>query len=404
MERPRQALILAGGRGTRLRPMTDTLPKPMIPFHGKPFLEYLIELLREQGFDRILLLLGYLPGPIQSHFGDGRNWGVDIEYSVSGVEDDTGRRLKVAQSKIEPIFLLMYCDNYWPMDFEKMWKRYLEKKPTGMLTVYENKDRYTRDNVKVTGDGMVLAYDKDRTTPGLKGVDIGFALFRHEVLDLLPDENTSFERVVYPKLVERRQLHAHLTGHRYYSVSTPERLKMTEQFLRKQSSAVILDRDGVLNKKPARAQYVRSWSEWEWLPGAKEALRLFKEAGFRVIVVSNQAGIARGEMTEVDLIKIHERLKQEVQTAGGEIAAIYHCPHGWDEGCECRKPRPGMLYQAQRDFHLDLHRTPFVGDDERDGQAAEAAGCPWVQVSEQQSLLDVTWRLLNGTADFSHRT
>jgi len=109
-------------------------------------------------------------------------------------------------------------------------------------------------------------------------------------------------------------------------------------------------------------------------------------------------------MTEADLAGIHERLKKEVQTAGGEIAAIYHCPHGWEEGCECRKPSPGMLFQAQRDFHLDLSRTPFIGDDDRDGQAAEAAGCPWVKVSEEQTLLEMTRSILDGKADFSYRT
>ena len=102
--RPTQAVILAGGRGTRLAPLTDTCPKPMIQFHGKPFLEYLIEMLKEQGFRRILLLLGYLPEVIQEYFGDGSRWGVSIEYSISPVEDDTGLRVKLAQPKIEPVF------------------------------------------------------------------------------------------------------------------------------------------------------------------------------------------------------------------------------------------------------------------------------------------------------------
>lgn len=406
MQRPRQAVILAGGRGSRLRPITDSLPKPMIPFHGKPFLEYLVELLRSQGFERILLLLGYLPELVRSHFGDGRRWQMQIDTSVSDVEDETGRRLKKAGSKIDPVFLLMYCDNYWPMPFEKMWREFLEKDPAGMLTVYRNGDRYTRDNVRLAEDGKVLTYDKERAASGLSGVDIGFAIFKRQVLDLLPEENVSFERVVYPKLIEKGRLAAFRTGHRYYSVSTPERLILTEQFLKNRSSAVILDRDGVLNKKPSKACYVRSWADWEWLPGAKEALRLFKEVGLKVLLVSNQAGIARGRMTEHDLGEIHEQLKKEVAAAGGEIAAIYHCPHGWEEGCECRKPSPGMLFQAQRDWNLDLSRTPFIGDDDRDGQAADAAGCPWVKVSEEQTLLEATRRILDAKTEScaSYRT
>jgi len=369
----------------------------MLEFHGKPFLSYLLELVQAQGFERVLLLLGYLPQPVQQHYGDGSRWGLRLECAISPVEDETGSRLKRAASRIDPVFLFMYCDNYWPMPFDRMWQRYRSHEASGMLTVYRNADRYTKDNVSVDGDGFIRAYDKERTAPGLQGVDIGFGIFRRHVLDLLPDENVSFERVVYPRLASERRLQAFVTEHRYYSVSSRERLAVTEAFLARRP-AVILDRDGVLNRKPPRANYVRSWEEWAWLPGALEALRLFAEAGYRVIVVSNQAGIAHGAMTAADLAGIHERMVRDVREAGGRIDAIYACPHGWDEGCECRKPSPGMLYAAQREFHLDLSRTPFIGDDERDGQAAEAAGCLWILVDEQRTLLDVAQELLAGSS------
>lgn len=396
LSRPTQAVILAGGRGMRLRPLTDTRPKPMIEFHGKPFLEYLIEMVRDQGFERVLLLLGYLPGVIQDYFGDGSRWGIEIEHAVSAVENDTGRRIKLAEPRIDAVFLLMYCDNYWPMRFDEMWQQFVSTGVPALVTVYRNSDQYTRDNLRVDEDGYVVTYDKSRTAPNLQGVDIGFMILKQQVLDLLPDENVSFEKVVFPQLVARRQLQAYVTEHRYYSVGSFERLHLTEAFLARRP-AVLLDRDGVLNKKMPRAQYVRSFADWEWLPGAKEALRLLKEAGYRVIIVSNQAGIARGAMTEGALIHIHERIKAEVVEAGGQIDAIYYCPHGWDEGCECRKPKPGMLFQAQRDFSLDLSRTYFIGDDERDGQAADAAGCPCVLVSDEVSLLDVARKLVSRT-------
>ncbi len=99
---------------------------------------------------------------------------------------------------------------------------------------------------------------------------------------------------------------------------------------------------------------------------------------------------------EADLTAIRERMKTETFSAGGRIDAFYHCPHDWDEGCECRKPKPGMLFQAQRDFALDLSRTFFIGDDERDAQAAEAAGCSAVLVSDALPLLDVIRKLVNG--------
>jgi histidinol-phosphate phosphatase family protein len=387
--RPTQAVILAGGRGTRMRPLTDTRPKPMVEFHGRPFLEYLIEMLREQGFERVLLLLGYLPEVIQHHFGDGQSWDLEIEYSVSDPDDLTVSRVRGAQERIEPKFLLMYCDNYWPMQMERMWRRYLALGAPAMITVYSNRDGYRpgKDSVAVGEDGLVTAFDRKRSSAGLSGVEISYAIIDKSVLELLPDHDELFEQALYPPLTTRCQLSAYVTDHRYYSVGSPERLPVTERFLARRP-AVILDRDGVLNRRPPRAEYVRRPEEFEWLPGAREALALLKTAGYTLIVVSNQAGIARGAMTGADLEAIHERMRAEAAEAGGGVDAIYHCPHDWDEGCECRKPAPGMLFQAQRDFDLDLTRTPFVGDDERDRQAAEAAGCPSILVSERLPLID----------------
>jgi histidinol-phosphate phosphatase family protein len=392
--RPTQAVILAGGRGTRLRPLTDTRPKPMIEIHDKPFLEYQVEQLRDQGFEKILLLLGYLSEVVQNYFGDGRRWGVKIEYSVSAVDDETARRVKLAESRLDPNFLLLYCDNYWPMQIEKMWSRFIVSGAPVMITVYTNKDSYTRNSVRVDADGYVAVYDKTCMSPGLQGVEISYALIDKSVVSLLPEANVSVEDALYTRLAQQHQLLAYITDHRYYSVGALHRLPLTEAFLARRP-AVILDRDGVLNKKPPRAQYVRSWGEFEWLPGSREALRLLKDAGYRVVVVSNQAGIGRGEMAEGDLLQIHERMKAEAAAAGGDIDAIYYCPHGWDEGCECRKPKPGLLFQAQRELNLDLSRTAFIGDDERDQQAADAAGCPSILVSDQLSLLDIAHRLTN---------
>jgi histidinol-phosphate phosphatase family protein len=388
LRRPTQAVILAGGRGTRLRPLTDTRPKPMVEIHGKPFLEYIVEMLSDQGFERILMLLGYLPDVIQAHFEDGARWGVEIEYSVTGADDLTVHRMRVAADHLDPCFLLLYCDNYWPMRMDAMWGRFASADVPAMVTVYSNRDRYSRDSVRVDEDGYVEVFDRSRRAPGLQGVEISYALLRRSVLELLPTDDALFEEAVYPPLVERGELLAYITEHRYYSVGSAERLPLTERFLARRP-AVILDRDGVLNKRPPKAQYVRSEGEFEWLPGAKEALRLFSEAGYLLIVVSNQAGVARGAMTEADLARIHERMKVEAAAEGGRIDAVYYCPHDWDEGCACRKPKPGMLFSAQRDFDLDLTRTPFIGDDERDEEAAVAAGCPAMLVSEQAALLDV---------------
>ncbi len=390
--RPTQAVILAGGRGLRMRPLSDTRPKAMVEFHGRPFLDYLVEMLRGQGFERVLMLLGYLPRVIMDYFGDGRRFGVQVDYAVSSPEDLTGRRMWLARDRIEECFLLMYCDNYWPMRMDEMWTHYLASGAPAQMTVYSNRDGYTRDNVKVGLNGMVEVFDPGRTMAGLRGVEIGYAIMTRDVLRLVPEGQEVFEHAVYPVLAQRRALHAYWTEHRYYSVGSPARLPLTDAFLAR-SPAVILDRDGVLNVRPPRAEYVRKPEEFHWLPGALEALKRFRQAGYRVFVVSNQAGIGRGVMTTEELHTVHARMRADVEVAGGRIDAIYHCPHHWDAGCECRKPKPGLLYQAQREHSLDLTRTLFIGDDPRDAQAAEAAGCPWAMVTPQTSLLDLAHRL-----------
>lgn len=392
--RPTQAVILAGGRGTRLQPLTLERPKPMIPFHGKPFLEYLVAMLREQGFQRVLMLLGYLPQVIIDHFGDGSRLGIAIEYDVTDADDLTAYRVQHAAARIDDVFLLTYCDNYWPMRFEDMWDSYLRSGAPAQITVYSNADGFSRDSVIVGEDGMVQVFDRARTTPGLEGIEISYAILdKATVLPLLPsDRQELFEVAVYPPLAARRQLHAYWSEHRYYSVGSLDRLPITEQFFARHP-AVILDRDGVLNERPPKAEYLRRPEDLRWLPGAREALRQFAQAGFRVLVVSNQAGIGRGLMSVADLEAVHARMRADALAAGGRIDAIYYCPHGWDAGCTCRKPKPGMLFQAQRAFHLDLTRTPFVGDDPRDAEAARAAGCPFYPVGPGRPLVEVAAEL-----------
>ncbi len=390
----RQAVILAGGRGTRLRPLTDDRPKPMVEFNGRPFLEYLVEMLADQGIERVLLLLGYLPEVIQRHFGDGRRWGLRIDYGITPPEALTGARVVAARNQLDSRFLLLYCDNYWPMNLARMWRRYEATGLPAMVTVYRNLDGWSRGhNIAVDADGLVIAFDRTRQQDGLEGVEIGYAILERGLLDLLPAHDVLIEEGLYPRLVAERRLAAYLTEHRYYSVGSLERLPSTEAFLTR-TPTLILDRDGVLNRRPPRADYVRHPDALEWLPGALDGMRLLARAGYRLLVVSNQAGVARGAMTEADLRAIEERMAAEAVAAGGRIERFYDCPHDWDAGCACRKPKPGLLFQAQRDFALDLSRTLFIGDDDRDGQAAEAAGCPFRLVSPEDGLAEALPDLL----------
>lgn len=381
----KQAVILAGGLGTRLRSLTTTIPKPMILFHGKPFLEYLLLLLKQNKIERVVLLVGYLHEKIECYFGDGSTWGLKIRYSYLPPEADTGFRLKNAFKLLDRHFLLLYADNYWPLRLSDLIKLYEEKNLPALVTVYSNVDHYSQNNILVE-DGLVKEYDRRRQAPGLNGVDIGFFILKKEILDLLPEGNSSFEDVVLPELVKQRQLVGFYTHHRYYGLSNLERVKNIKNYFNPKK-VIFLDRDGVVNRKPAPANYVKKWEEFSFLPHAKNALKKLFDAGFWLFIVTNQPGVARSMMSRQDLEDIHRRMVKELATEGIEIKGIYSCLHGWDEGCFCRKPKPGLFYRAAAENALELYDSFLIGDDIRDISAGQSVGCRTVFIGTSLDLI-----------------
>ncbi len=387
----KQAVILAGGKGTRVRPLTDTVPKPMIRLNHRPFLEYLIDLLKDNGISEVVLLLGYLHEKIVDHFQDGSKFGICIRYSIGEVSFETGKRIKSAEMLLQDNFLLMYCDNYWPLNLQNLIALHSKNQTMATVTVYTNKDGATKNNMLVSEDGYVLRYDKSRTNTQLNGVEIGFYILNKKILSLMPETNFSFEKEILPQLIKKHQLSGYLTDHKYYSIGSLERLPTTEQFLQPKK-VIFLDRDGVINKKAPKSEYITSWKVFEFLPGSVKAMALLAQKGYIIFIITNQAGIARGFMTEAELEEIHKNMKNELNKHDVRIEKIYHCPHGWDEGCDCRKPKPGMLYKAAKEYNLDLSKTFFVGDDQRDLEAGTAAGCKTILVNDKSPLLEIVKR------------
>lgn len=385
-----QAVILAGGAGTRLKPYTDTAPKSMFPFEGTPFLEYLINQIKNFGITDILLLLGYMPEAIINYFGDGSNLGVNIKYDITPVDYETGKRLKAASLKLNDNFLLLYCDNYCPIDYVKALNQYEENNPLIQITCYTNNDCYTKNNIKVGSDFLVEKYDKSRKLDNLQGVDIGYVFVNKKSLNLLSDENINFEAEIYPKLVEQKKLGVFLTDHRYYSIGSYERIELTKEFFRPKKVA-FLDRDGTINLRAGKAQYIEKPEQFVWLDGARTAISILKQKGYTIILITNQPGIARGIITLKDLESIHEKMQSDLEN--NRFDKIYFCPHGWYDDCDCRKPKAGMLYQAARDFSLDLTKCILIGDDERDITAGKTVGCISYMVDESHNLLSIVRNL-----------
>lgn len=388
-----QAVILAGGLGTRLKPFTNNAPKPMYPINNVPFIDYLIRQMKNFGMEEVLLLLGYLPDKIMDYLGDGSNYGLTINYDITPVDYDTGMRIKHAVSQIANKFLLLYCDNYCPIDYPKLFADFCNNKAKIQITAYSNRDNYTQNNLHITDDGLVTTYDKKRITPNLQGVDIGYALVDKSVISLIPEGNCNFEAEVYPQLVEQNKLFATVSEHRYYSVGSFERIKLTEEFF-KPKRVVFLDRDGTINKRPARACYIEKSEDFVWIPGAIEAIHLLKGNGFLVIIITNQPGIARGNLTEEMLRCIHEKMHADLLKERIDVDDIFYCPHNWDDGCFCRKPNPGMLFDAQKKYSLNLSECYLIGDDERDIMAGESAGCICRLVNDTYTVVDAVKEII----------
>jgi D-glycero-D-manno-heptose 1,7-bisphosphate phosphatase len=159
------------------------------------------------------------------------------------------------------------------------------------------------------------------------------------------------------------------------------------------NKAVFLDRDGVINKKII-GDYVKCWEEFEFLSGVKEAIKLLNQANFKVIIITNQAGIGRGVMNESQLQMIHQKMLDELQTDGAKIDAIYYCPHHPDDNCNCRKPKTGMLKQADKDFNIDFKNSWMIGDESKDIEAGKKMGCKTYMVTKDKGLLQVVKEII----------
>ncbi|SRR5581483_5514184 len=144
---------------------------------------------------------------------------------------------------------------------------------------------------------------------------------------------------------------------------------------------LFLDRDGVINAAPPEGEYIRTWAEFRLLPEVVSWIQLFKAAGYLVIVVTNQRGIALGRYSHEDLQSLHDRMRAELATQGAFIDAILYCPHA-ENTCDCRKPRPGMIFNAQKMFDIDLPASLLIGDSERDRQLAQRCGIPFALVRD----------------------
>jgi NDP-sugar pyrophosphorylase family protein len=237
-----QAVILAGGRGTRLEPLTQFVPKPMAPVARKPFLEHQLAYLRQQSITRIVLLVGYLWSQVEEYFGDGRKFGLSIRYSVEETPLGTGGALREAGPLLDDEFLLLNGDSFLPIDYHEPFELLRSLGTAGVMVVHDNglEDAAVPNNVQVNGDGMVVRYFKTaHPGPELTHVDAGVLALRRSVLDLIPSgTGVSLESDVYPELIRTGQLAAYASHRRFYDIGSTEKLAAFEAYLMQQSGHV----------------------------------------------------------------------------------------------------------------------------------------------------------------------
>jgi|TARA_B110000037_G_C17127266_1_gene508766 NDP-sugar pyrophosphorylase family protein len=227
----KQAVILAGGKGLRLLPLTKKIPKPMAPINNIPFLSYLIFSLKKRGIKKVLILVGYKARKVIEFYSSNKN--IPINFCFSSPKSNTGKRVLDAYKLLDKEFLLLYGDNFWSPNINKIYNKFKKNKACISTTVFNNKfgtGEYGKENnVRVRKNSFVEKYDKSRKDEKLNGVDIGFFIVQKKFLKLFKDKNTnySFENDILTKAVELKTLVAYKTDQQYFSITN---LKMLKKF------------------------------------------------------------------------------------------------------------------------------------------------------------------------------
>ena len=384
----KQAVILCGGKGTRLGPLTQQHPKPLLEVSGKPFLSHLIQEVARYGFTDIILLAGYLGEQIREEY-DGQflgDTGAKITVLIEPTPRGTGGALRFALNQLADEFILMNGDSWIDANlrqFVHQWAQTQDQKADAQILLTHVSDASRYGQVEVT-DGRIHTFKEK--TPGAEvsgHINSGVYVLKKSLFSQLPDgANISIERDIFPALAARGRLRGVDTapGAYFIDIGLPETYGRSQDELRenRRRPAVFFDRDGTLNHDEG---YTHKPEDLRWIDGAREAIQYANTLGYFVFVVSNQAGIARGLYTQSDVWAFHGAMQSDLAQIGAHIDAIQWCPHHPDgvveplnQKCACRKPAPGMIHQLAENWPLDLSRSLMIGDRSWDVEAGLAAG------------------------------
>ena len=389
-------VIMAGGKGTRIAQVNATVPKPMIPIEGKPILEYQIETLKNQGYTDIILIVGHMGNVIQEYFGDGAEFGVQISYIIEEQPLGTAGALYFLKDEQKDDFLLLNGDIIFDVNIQKFLEYHCKQGTVATILTHPNSHPYD--------SGIIIADEKKRVINWLhkedkrlwykNRVNAGLHMLSPRIFDLFTEvKKCDLDRDILKPLIKDRELSVYDSPEYIKDMGTPDRYyaviediksgKVSAKNLKNKQKAIFLDRDGTINKYVG---FLTDINEFELLDGVADAIQMINESGYLAIVVTNQPVIARGEVSVGELQEIHNKMETLLGQSGAYIDDIFYCPHHPHKGyegerpeykieCECRKPKPGMLFAAAEKYNIDLRESWMIGDGENDIEAGRNAGC-----------------------------
>lgn len=399
-----RTVIMAGGKGTRIAQVNAEVPKPMIPIDGKPILEYQINTLKKQGFTDIILVIGYKGQYIHDYFGDGKEFGVSLEYVVEQEPLGTAGALFYLKDKIAEDFLLLNGDIIFDVDIQRFASHHNKAGTIATILTHPNNHPFDSGIINADDKGIVTNWlHKENERLWYKNrVNAGLHMLSPRIFDFFScPQRKDLDRDILKPLIAYRELSIYDSPEYVKDMGTPDRYrsvindirsgKVSAKNLQNKQRAIFLDRDGTLNQYVG---FLTDINDLTLIEGVPEAIRMINESGYLAILVTNQPVIARGEVTETQLNEIHNKLETLLGQEGAYLDDIFFCPHHPHKGykgerpeykieCRCRKPKPGMLLEAAEKYNIDLSQSWMIGDEECDMEAGISAGCMVARVSDK---------------------
>ena len=396
-----QALVLVGGKGTRLGVLAADTPKPLMPIDGNNvFLDELLFNLARHGFEEILLLAGHLHEVVSARYHGRRIYESEIEVLVEPTPAGTGGALEIAKARLAPTFMLANGDTLFDVNLRRL-DQVLELAPDALAALalrhVPNAARY--GEVELRG-GRIVSFREKKQLDAAGLINAGVGLYRRDVISFVDRMPCSIEVDIYPRLAAAGRLVGEAFDGFFIDIGLPETLAQAQEELprRRRRPALFLDRDGVLNHDSG---YTHRVEDLRWIDGAIETIRRANELGVLTIVVTNQAGVAKGYYGLQEVALFQDAMLVELAAFGAHIDAFYVCPDHPDaivpefrrEDSPDRKPNPGMILKALRDWPIDISRSALIGDRAIDIEAARRAGVPGI-LFEGGNLLTVAEPIL----------